>query len=215
MKRLLALIAAIVLFAAPGFGQTLAPVDQSEKDPKLASLIATLIKACDERDFKPFEAVLTPDAIGSFGGDGGVEGFKIDHNIDNPDTTFYADFKKAVTMGGAFTDEAIYAAPYVYAIWPDKLDAFSWIAAVGDRTMLYAKPESGAKTLGDVTHQVLEVIRGKPGAKGATPEGWAHVKAGEMTGYVKQAEARSAVDYRAVFEKIDNRWRLRAFVGGD
>ena len=215
ITKLLAACTALFLIAAPATAKTLEPVDQSAKDPKLAELIATLVKACDEKDFKPFEAALSPDAIASFGGDSGIQGFKDAYGIDSPDTTFYADFKTAVTMGGAFMDDATYGAPYVYAAWPDELDSFSYTAAVGDKTMLYAKPEDGAKTLAEVTHQFLEVIEEAPDAKGAAPDGWIHVKAGKHTGYVKYAETRSPLNYRAVFQKTENRWWLGAFVAGD
>jgi len=215
MTRLVALIATTFLLGAAAFAQTLKPLDQSAKDPKLAELIATLIKACDRKDFKPFEAALSPDAIGSFGGDPGVRGFKVDHDIDSPGTTFYTKFKDAVSMGGAFTDVRTFAAPYVFALWPDDLDGFEWIAATGSRTMLYAKPENGAKTLADVTHQFLEFASEAPYARDAAPAGWLHVKAGRTTGYVKESQARSPMDYRAVFENVDGRWRLRAFVAGD
>ena len=212
MTRLLAFLAALFLIAAPAAAKTLKPVNESAKDPALAEMIATLLKACDDKDFKPFEAALSPDAIAGFGGETGVQGFKDVYGIDDPNTTFYADFKAALLAGGAFMDETTYAAPYTYALWPEDLDSFAWVVATGDKTMLYAAPKDGAKTLADVTHQYLEIVEEDPGV---TPEGWAHVKSGMKSGYVKQGEYASPIGPRAVFQKTTNRWWLGAFVAGD
>jgi hypothetical protein len=195
--------------------QKLAPVNDAAQDPLLAEMIATLLKACDEKDFKPFETAISPDAIASFGGDYGPKGFRDVYGIDDPDSLFWAEFKAALMLGGAFMEDGLFAAPYVYANWPEDLDSFSYVAAVGDKTALYAKPQDGAKVIGDVTHRILELIETDPEDPGAAPEGWIHVKAGKKTGFVKAAETRSPVAYRAVFQKTENRWWLGAFVGGD
>jgi len=34
-------------------------------------------------------------------------------------------------------------------------------------------------------------------------------------GYVRVSETRSPLDYRAVFELVDGKWKLSAFVAGD
>jgi hypothetical protein len=216
-KLALLLVALAVPFApaAAAKPRTLAPVDQSAKDPQLAELIAVLVKACEEKDFRPFEAAISPDAIAGFDGSEGVAGFKAAYGIDDPATTFYADFKAAVTLGGAYLDETTYGAPYTYAAWPEDIDSFEFTAAVGDKTSLYAKPSDDSRVLADVTHQFLQVIEEEPDATGAAPEGWIHVTANGRHGYVKRSETRSPLDFRAVFQKTANRWWLGAFVAGD
>jgi len=203
----------IAAHAAPP--ATIAPADEAAKDPALAELIAKLLAACDAKDFRPFEEALTPDAIASFGGDAGPKGFRDVYGIDDPDTLFWSDFKTALTLGGAFMEDGLFAAPYVYARWPEDLDSFAYTAAVGEKTSLYAQPKENAKIVADVTHRILELVETDPEGPGAPPDGWLHVKVGKWDGYVKAAETRSSVDYRAVFQKTENRWWLGAFVGGD
>lgn len=216
MLKLVAALAACFVLSAPAAARTLEPVDESAKDPQLAALIATLVKACDEKDFAPFEAALSPDAIASFGGDAGPQGFKDAYGLPDPNSPFWAEFKAAVTMGGVFMDETTYGAPYAYAAWPEDLDSFEYVVAIGPKTALYDKPADGAKEIADVTHMFLEVIQKEPDT---TPEGWVHVKPagtkGAKAGYVKYAEIRSPLNYRAVFQKTENRWWLGAFVAGD
>ncbi|MCC6918995.1 MAG: hypothetical protein IT548_07305 [Alphaproteobacteria bacterium] len=191
------------------------PVDEAAKDPALAELIAKLLKACDEKDFKPFAEALSPDAIASFGGDAGPKGFRDVYGIGDPDSPFWPEFKAALTLGGAFMEEGLFAAPYTYANWPEDLDSFTYVVAIGAKTDLYVQPKDGAKIVADVTYRILELVETDPEGPNAAPEGWIHVKAGKQDGYVKTAETRSPVDYRAVFQKTANRWWLGAFVGGD
>lgn len=192
----------------------LIPVDEAARDPQLAELIARLVKACDEKNFKPFEEALSPNAIASFGGDEGVQGFRDAYGVDDPNSPFFTNFKTALTVGGAFIGKTDFAAPYVYANWPEDKDSFGFTAAIGAKTNLYAQPKEDAKVVADVTHQILEVIETDP-ADSTTPDGWIRVKSGKKSGYVKAAETRSPLDYRAVFQKTENRWWLGAFVAGD
>lgn len=215
MSKFIALLAAVFLLTVPAAAKTLKPVDEAARDAGLRGMIQTLLKACDDKDFKPFEAALSPDAIASFGGDSGVQGFKEAYGIDDPNTTFYADFKATLLLGGAFMDDESFAAPYIYAQWPEDLDSFAWVVAIGDKTMIYLRPGEKPRAVADVTHQFLEVIEDAPQSADAAPEGWVHVKAGKTGGYVKSAEVRSPLDYRAVFQKTANRWWLGAFVAGD
>lgn len=220
MLKFAAAFAAFVLLTAGAPARTIEPVDESAKDPELAALIATLVKAADEKNFKPFEDAISPNAMASFGGDEGVEGFKNAYGLPDPNSPFWAEFKEAVALGGTITSDGetkttYYATPYTYANWPEDIDSFSNTVAIGPKTMLYAKPEDGAKTLGDVTHQILELVEEAPEAKGAAPEGWVHVKFEGKTGYVKAAEQRSSIDYRLILQKTENRWWIGAFVAGD
>ena len=216
MWKLAALLAALLFAFAPTAGaapRTLEPVDESAKDPELAKLIATLLKACDEKDFRPFEEAMSPDAIASFGGDSGPAGFRAVYQVDDPNSPFWDEFRAAVLMGGAFMEDGLYAAPYVYAKWPEDIDAFEYVVAIGDKTTLFAKPDAASRPLADVTHQFLRLPGDETGAN--VPEGWMAVSADGVAGFVKIAETASPVGYRAIFQKTVNRWWLGAFVSGD
>ena len=216
MWKLAALLAVLLFAVAPPVSaapRTLEPVDELAKDPELAKLIATLLKACDDKDFKAFEAAMSPDALASFGGDAGPAGFRTVYGIDDPDSPFWDDFRAALLQGGAFIEDGLYAAPYVYAKWPEDIDSFEYVVATGDKTTLYAKPDASSKALADVTHQFLRLPGDDSGANG--PEGWMAVTADGVAGFVKIAETASPVGHRAIFQKTVNRWWLGAFVSGD
>lgn len=215
LKIALVLSVLFLSLAAPVQAAKLVPVNDLVSDPLLADLVAKLLKACDEKDFKPFEEALAPDAISSFGGDAGPKGFRDVYGIDDPNSSFWSEFKVALALGGAFMEDGRFAAPYVYANWPEDLDGFAHVAAIGDKTQLYSRPTDDAKILADVTHEVLQLVETDRESPALPPEGWIHVKAGKTDGYVKSTETRSPVDYRAVFQKTANRWWLGAFVSGD
>lgn len=218
LRWMLAGLTALALLAVPAYAVTLDPADEAAQDPQLAELIQTLIKACDAKDFKPFEAALTPDAIAGFGGEGGgAAGFRKAYKIDDPKTTFFSDFKAALTMGGAFIDPNTFGSPYIYAKWPDAVDAFTHVAAIGENVIMYDKPTVMGGGIADVSHMILELIPDAPDSKTPTPDTWVHVKSddAQASGYVRKDKTRSSVDYRAIFQKTQNRWWLGAFVKGD
>ena len=216
LLRLVALAACLLMLVPPTVSaRTLKPADEAARDPQLAALIETLVRAADAKDFAPFELAISPNAIASFDGEPGPTGFRIAYAIDDPNSPFWADFKAAVSLGGAFMGEGEFAAPYVYANMPEDLDSFAHIVAVGPKTSLYAKPQDGAKIVADVTHQILELLDTDPEAATVPPPGWIRVRAKGKQGFVKTIETRSPLDYRAVFQKTANRWWLGAFVAGD
>lgn len=212
-----AAVAFAVLFTAPAAAEPMLvkPADAAKDDPELAALFDTLLKAAAAKDFAPFEAAMTKDAVASFGGDEGPEGFKRAYGIGEPDSPFWAEFTGAVELGAIFVEPELVYAPYIAGGLPEAADPYLSIVAIGPKTELYKEPSEGAAVVADVTHQVLEQIDIEPEDLAKTPEGWVHVKADAGAGYVKAAETRSALDYRAVFQKIDGKWRLTAFVAGD
>lgn len=191
------------------------PTDAAKDDPELAGLLDTLVKAAEARDFAPFEAAMSPDVVASFGGDEGVAGFRAAYDIASPDSIFWAEFMEAAALGGVMLQPDLFYAPYLAGALPEEADPYLSVVAIGEKTSLYKEPSDDADIVADVTHQVLEQADITPEDLAKTPEGWLRVKADAGEGYVKDAEVRSALDYRAVFSKVDGRWLLVAFVAGD
>jgi hypothetical protein len=214
MLKSLVSVAALFALAGVVSAATLEPVNESAREPQLAELLASLVKACDAGDLKPIEAVLAPDVLGENDADAkdGPEAFKAYWSLGAPDSYFCSEFTAAIKLGGAFRVDPdappTYDTPYVMANWPDDVDPFSHIAAIGPATALYAKAIDGADIVADVTHQMLEIVDDN-----AVPEGWAHVKAdGGKEGFVKSPETRSYFQPYARFEKRGEAWLLTVFL---
>jgi len=193
----------------------IAPPASGAADPALAAVIDTLVKAAEARDFAPFEAAMTPEATASYGGDVGPAGFKAVYDVDSPQSPFWPAFLAAAKLGGVSEQDDLYTLPYTAGALPDEADPYLSVIAIGDRTALYAEPRPDAKVIADVTHQLLEQVDVEPEDYEKTGPDYIHVKVEAGTGYVKVTEARSPLDYRAVFQKIDGAWKLVAFVAGD
>lgn len=206
-----------VAFAASALAAPLivTPPDVSKNDPGLTALLDTLVKAADARDFAPFEAAMSPEVLGSYGGEGGVQEFRTMYEIDSPDSVFWGEFKEAVALGAVEIEPGLVYAPYLAGTLPEEADPYLSLVAIGEKTQLYAEPKDDAAVVADITHQVVEQLDITPEELAKTPEGWIRVKADAGEGYVKEAEVRSAIDFRAVFEKKDGAWKLAAFVAGD
>jgi hypothetical protein len=100
---------------------------------------------------------------------------------------------------------------------PDSLDPFETVVAVAKDAKLYADPSETSKVVRDVTNAILRVSLDADPA----PAGWMRADAVDTngrivaSGFVREADVRSPIDYRAVFQKTQNRWWLGAFVAGD
>jgi hypothetical protein len=223
MRTLLAAVAVSLALIAPASAKdvtlaTLAPVDQSAQDPALAALIAELLAACERKDIEPFRKALSPNAVASFGGaETGVDGFIGLHGLESPDAGFWTEFPEALRLGGVFMDPVTFGAPYTYAALPEDYDPFETVIAIKRDAKLYAAPDADSRMLREVGHAILRVSLDASPA----PEGWMQAEAigmeGEVVakGYVREEDVRSPIDYRAVFQKTENRWWLGAFVAGD
>jgi hypothetical protein len=67
-----------------------------------------------------------------------------------------------------------------------------------------------APIIGVVSHSIVRMIEPAQGKL------WARVQLGDgRTGYMWHAYVRSPVDYRALFNLVDGRWKMTAFVAGD
>ena len=116
-----------------------------------------------------------------------------------------------LALGGSFDRNGHFIAPYVFSRWPEKIDSFENVAIVGANVRIRAAPRHDATSIGSFSFAVLPLLEDQKGH-----EGWTAVRIAKgKTGYVLSQYVRSPVDYRAIFERLDGRWQLTAFVAGD
>ncbi|HJQ38628.1 MAG TPA: SH3 domain-containing protein [Thermoanaerobaculia bacterium] len=178
--------------------QRLCPVDDANADPSFASYRQQLLEAKDDAQLR---ALISANARTSFGGDGGIdEVLKLRTELD-----------EALRLGGSFR-EGMFWAPYVYANWPEAFDSFEHVAATKAGVSLHAKPEESSEVVARVDWEILKIATPPQGPD----EPWLHVRtAGGKEGFVRRADVRSPVGYRAGFGKENGAWKLQALVSGD
>ena len=116
--------------------------------------------------------------------------------------------------GGAFRGEGedrSFWAPYVYASWPEDVDAFEHVAATGSSVVVRDRPGPEAAEVARVDYEILELVR-----REEESEEWVRVRTqAGVEGWVASAEVRSPIGYRAGFNRNDGTWRMTALVAGD
>lgn len=194
----------------------LLPVDQADesfrvfRDSTLAALAG--------KDTTYLYGILSPDIRTSFGADGGIADFRRMWGMDDPDTRLWSDLARVLRMGGAFASDSTFMAPYVYAVWPDSLDAFEFVAVTSPRAAVRSAPETDADTIGTASYSILQLAewRGMPETAAEPDTSRAGVVLPDgRTGWLSAEDVHSPVGWRAIFARRDGRWTMDAFVAGD
>jgi hypothetical protein len=200
----------------------LRPVDEAPKDASFLAFRTKLVAAVKRRDAAYVLSVVDPRIRNTFGDDDGIRYFKRFWKIETRTSKFWDEFAPVIENGGVFSTEGgikTFAAPYTYTSFPADLDDFAYAAVVGSDVNLREQPSLQAKTLARLSYNVVKVdFDGsvqRPGDE-LYRYSWLKVETlGGLKGFVKEEFVRTALDYRAIFEKKGGRWKLTAFVAGD
>ena len=121
----------------------------------------------------------------------------------------WGTLSRVLRMGGKQATDSTLIAPYVYAFWPDSLNAFENIAAItGGNVRVYEQPTTSSAVIGTTSHAVLELEQKQ--------DAWARVALpNNRNGSVRDEDVYSPVDWRAFFVRRNGKWLLQTFVAGD
>lgn len=210
MKKLLA--ALLFLYATLAAAQVgkLQPTDEAVRDPEFFAFRAQLQAAVARHDTEAVLAAVHPNVKNTFGGDDGIEAFRRIWKLPAADSRLWDELGTVLAFGGAFREGGLFAAPYVFGRWPEPFDSFEHVAVLGTSVRVRAEPGPQGRILTALSFDVVRL------ASPAIDSEWTRIKLRDgRTGYISSRYVRSPVDYRALFNKIDGRWRMTAFVAGD
>lgn len=216
--------AALLVLAVAAQAQAAGPVvqpprDDAAKDPSFAAYRAALMKAVKKRDVERLVAASTPEIKLSFGGQHGRKTLRAllsgkgAEGADRP-AFYWRELETILGMGGVFNKHGNFCAPYPSCVdvtpCPD-CDAFDTIFVTAKNAPAHAKPDGKSRVVSRHSYNVLRYDFDKK-----SPEDWLPVKLPTGgTGYVRRTDLRMPVDYRAYFTKIDGKWMMKMFLGGD
>ena len=186
----------------------LLPVDQAAMQPEFFTFRARLQAAIARRDEAAVLAAADPGIRTSFGDDEGIATLRA--KLRDPQDAVWGDLATALALGGTFQSADSFAAPYVFAAWPERFDSFECGAVIGERVRVRASAEPGSAVLATVSYEIVQVLPDQRDAATAR----VRLRNG-VTGFIATPFVRSPVDHRAIFQKTAGQWRLRAFVAGD
>jgi hypothetical protein len=198
-------------------GRRLQPVDEAKNDLSLVRFRAQLQAAVARRDVAALLQSTDPELRYSFGTDGGRQSFAAHFGLTGTaaeSSPLWAELERVLALGGAFVSPTEFCAPYVFARFPDDLDAFSYVVVTAPAAPLRQRPAPEAPMVATLRYDIVR--RDEKGvAPGPRPE-WVRVlTATGKVGYLRDRDLRSPIDYRACFHKEADRWLLTTFVAGD
>jgi Bacterial SH3 domain len=192
------------------------PTDEAAKDPSFFTFRARLLRAIKERDSVFLLSSLDPKIRNTFGSDGGIAEFRKMWRPESANSEVWSQLLNALALGGKFSDDLVFSAPYVYSNFPDEFDAFEHGAIIGEGVRVRKEPNTKSEILTTLSFDIVKVIEWGPIRAKNEKTGWVAVEiTNGQKGYVAEDFIRSPAGYRALFGKQNGRWLMTAFVTGD
>ena len=236
MKKILSCILLLVILS---FGQSvraeetvkfddqlLFPTDQGIYIESFKKFRESLLEAIKNKDADAVLAVTSPDIRYTFGLNKKKTGF-IKHwelkNGQDPERTeqFWDEFEKVLKYGGAFDDLNSFSAPYYFANWPEKFDAYCFGTVIGEGVNIYQKTDEGLKPAGTLTYNIIKRPDSHHGdnnnplihnEKAYIP---VILSSGKKV-YIYEYYVGYPIGYRAIFVRgKDGKWMMNVFIAGD
>ncbi|HEX8368589.1 MAG TPA: SH3 domain-containing protein [Pyrinomonadaceae bacterium] len=200
------------------------PVDEGKTDASFSAFREKTLQAARRRDVKYILSIVEPNIKNTFGDSNGIEEFKKMWKINGRQSEFWDEFITVLTNGGAFfkrrgaPKKQIFQAPYTFTEFPEDLDAIEHQIIFGNNVNLRSQPETSAPVVAALSYNIVKVDF-ENSVKDENKEDkylWLKVETlGGKKGFVNARYVRSPVDYRAVFEKRNGKWKMVTFVAGD
>ncbi len=199
----------------------LEPFDDAKNNASFVASRDKLIVAVKKRDSKYLLSILDPKIANSFGGDGGIREFQESWKLNSPNSMVWDELLKVLTNGGKMSETdgvSLFSAPYSFDGFPEDLDAFENHVIFGKGVNLRSRPNLTAEVVAVLSYNIVK-IDSQNSVENPENQGeyvWYKVETlGGKKGFVSAKFVRSPIDYRAIFEKRNGRWKMAAFIAGD
>ncbi|WP_190293703.1 SH3 domain-containing protein [Roseibium aggregatum] len=226
------LIAAFLIFGALSLTGSLAqaaerkalPVDQASKVQGFEAYRSDLLAAIARRDVEAVVAAASQDIELSFGGDAGPDALRsfltlseddlADEYKDQADAMregYWDALEEVLRLGGKADGPDAFDAPYTWTVeLGENDDPFTTYFVIDRDVPMRDRPNRHGAVTKTLAYDIVEAIDGGEG----TSFQKVRLATGE-TGFVDKAHLRSAVDYRARFERRPEGWKMVFFLAGD
>jgi len=191
------------------------PVDEAAKNPSFFVFRARLFKAIQQKDTAFLVGILSPKIISSFGGTGGIAEFKEMWKLNTPGSKVWSELSDCLALGGKFDNDGSFTAPYVFG-FPENIDPYENAAVINDNVNVRSQPRTDSPVLKTLSFDIVKVIKWDRVQTKADRRAWLTIQLDDgKQGFISDEFVRSAIDYRATFEKTNGKWLMTSFVAGD
>lgn len=190
------------------------PIDQCGDDRTFVEYRARLLRVIARKEVSGLRALVASNITYSFGDEGGWPGFANKWALDRPaDSELWHELAEVLNLGCEKSDRQRIA-PGNFNKLSDYGLGLPPFVAVQKAAAFRSSPDDTAPLVMALDHHVLvEILDDEADV---VPEGWLHARLTDgRSGYVRLSAVRSALDYRAGFEKRDGRWVMTSFIAGD
>jgi hypothetical protein len=219
---------ALGLWFSPSVGScqepTIAFADDAVGEPDLHIWRTRLLEALANRDTAALFAVLNPNILNSFGGDGGIGEFKEQWQLSSaPERSEVWELLIGLLReGGRFVQGGIFAAPFytfapVTPPLPPGLDGFETLVVIGEQVPARAAPSVEAPVLATLTLAVVQIDRQRVEVRDSARRVWVPIVLihAQVPGWIDKSLVRSRIDYRLGIARSPAGWEIRSLVAGD
>jgi len=185
-------------------------IDEAKENPSFCAFRKQLIRALEKSDTTFVLSVFDKDVKLDFGGGYGIDELKNRFREPVHYGDLWNELHTLLLLGGTFSGDEYFIAPYVYSEWPDGIDAYTHIAVTGNRIPVYKQPESESEKLTFLSYTIVE----KDFQWYDTD--WVRIKLPNgKSGFIMRIHTRSPIDYRIIFRQTDTVWEITVFLAGD
>lgn len=185
------------------------------------------------KDVKFLTAHTAKDIKWSFGGENGKNGFLTHWQIlEQPqNSSLWHELATVIHLGctsspGQDGKGPSHVCPYVYSEFPDNFDAYENLVITAKNVNIREKPLQTSTIRATVSYEIVKEKSPDDSCKRQNSVktercqnscDWSLIElySSKIQGYVCKRYLRSPIDYRAIFERINDRWLLTVFVSGD
>ncbi len=200
------------------------PVDEAQKDTIFFVFRETLRQKIQEKDIFYLLDIIDPSIKSGHGDEGGLQTFTSVWGLESEESTqesrLWGILDEVLARGGAFSNkQKTFVANYVAATFPDeKYDPIAHAVVVGQGVRMRSAPSLNSEVNGRCSYDIVKVLdrSGPTQTIGGETYPWVQIeKTDGAMGYIFGKYIVAPIDFRAVFQKNNNQWKMTALTAGD
>jgi len=190
------------------------PVDEALQDSSLLAFRNNLIDIALKEDTKLFKSIVHEDCKLYYLPAYGLENVDELLGREKLRKKFFSEVVSILNHGGKFVEKDKFFTSYVFACWPERLDAFTLTVVTNQNVPVYAEPDSNSNAIDSLSYDIVEMydesFRERSGHKG-----WDRIKLSHgRGGFIDKEYTLSPLGLRLGFMKEEGSWGLNFAVSG-